>query len=476
MGQFIRYLFLESYSIRKIIFSFSGIGLIIGISERLLKRKHRLWPLILVLSLKILLFIPLDYFLLMHPGIDPTTDKAVQIYCFWRDVLMSAFFIWTYGGNNGKTGLTLFLGEMSATIFTIPVLMLVNLMEGRAMITEVNDVFLPVDLLMPVLTWMVWLLLRRMVDAYSWRFRAWKPKHERLLWAGFMLYVFSASIYSTASDMVAGTIHGLVMIHQLWGIVFMGALITWTVLRQKKENRFHEQLEYQMGTQGTYEALMKRRQKMTAANREDILRRIDAFEKAIVERRSMEEKDALAFLEQLRRDADLLDTDGNGWSGDVVIDAVLRLKKQELEELGATVDFRCVSFQRNQSGGAEKPQRGDMEFLIPGMLGLLCDEWMDQYRKAGPGGFANTCVLQIHRIKGQLVIEMNVKRGWDKKRLRDLKRLAARAGGVMKSGAETGNVPFGMRLFTDRRTWQAEGRYGEESTNGCMILVPWGDK
>ena len=103
MGQFIRYLFLESYSIRKILFSFSGIGLIIGISERLLKRKHRLWPLILVLSLKILLFIPIDYFLLMHPGIDPTTDKAVQIYCFWRDVLMSAFFIWTYGGNNGKT-------------------------------------------------------------------------------------------------------------------------------------------------------------------------------------------------------------------------------------------------------------------------------------------------------------------------------------------------------------------------------------
>lgn len=245
MGQFIRYLFLESHSIRKIIFSFSGLGLIIGISEKLLKRKHRLWPLVLVLALKILLFIPFDYFLLVHPEIDAATDMRVQIYCFWRDVLMSGFFIWTYGGNDGKTGLTLFMGEMSATVFTIPIMMLVNMVERRAVITEISDVFLPADLLMPVLTWMVWLFLRRLVDACARRYRAWKPKHQWILWAGFMIYVFSASIYSTASDMVAGTIRGLLVVHQMWGIVLMGALVAWIVLRQKRENRIHEQLKGQ---------------------------------------------------------------------------------------------------------------------------------------------------------------------------------------------------------------------------------------
>ena len=431
MKELLRYLFLESMTTRQVIYAFTGQVLIFYQADKMLVRRHSRIPLIICLIVKTLMFYPTELYFHLHPMLDAKTHTGLILYTLWRDCIITGLFLWTYAGNRGKEGTALFIGETEATLLTFPAIALLNFLEGRPSLTELPYPFMLPDLLIPVLFWLEWRLVRRPVLSMVEKYRAWKPKYPLVLRVLFMVYWFSASFSGVALEVMQSVHGGLILHHQLFGGAGMAVLMIWLIYQERQTAVQHEYLVKQAAFARAYDQIFERNRAAAEKVQEQISRQTAELSLQAEAGKTPEAEQMKSYLEQLQKEAALLQT-GSVYCGNHLVDAVLCMEQQVLEKLGYQADFRCVNV----------PERMEDRSLLPQVLELVCEEWLEQQKtgKAGSkkheGEDAGTCRLQITAARGQILVEASVYRKWKRERRRLLESLIADGGGMLFQSQE----------------------------------------
>lgn len=400
---------------RQIVFAFTGQFIGICMAERLMKRKRPLIPLVLYTMCKTVVLLPLTEYFLGHPEIFAFTEFDLLVFGYWRDLINIILFVWTYSGNYGKEGAGILLSELTTMLCTVPVLMLVNRLEGRAALQEVIGVLMPADILIPVLSGLIWLLISRSVSPLAMKFRKWVPKRRWIPWGIFIIYVLSTAKISSGVEILERGIAGFVLVHQLWGIALAGTLIYLMLLRQRQEEFRHELLVKQVQFAETCSLALKRRKEDTEEMRTQIELQMSTLREKLTSGGIPEEERIRGYIADLCRDQQKM-LHGGVFCGNLSVDTVLVFWQQKLNNHGLITDFRCDGIPEELKN-AEK---------ISQILELVCAELMEQH-----AGVDKKCGLHAVLTKGQLVISSNVGKRWKRSRRLLLKALLREMDGSM---------------------------------------------
>ena len=452
MKELLRYLFLESMTTRQVIYAFTGQVLIFYQADKMLVRRHSRIPLIICLIVKTLMFYPTELYFHLHPMLDAKTHTGLILYTLWRDCIITGLFLWTYAGNRGKEGTALFIGETEAALLTFPAIALLNFLEGRPSLTELPYPFMLPDLLIPVLFWLEWRLVRRPVLSMVEKYRAWKPKYPLVLRVLFMVYWFSASFSGVALEVMQSVHGGLILHHQLFGGAGMAVLMIWLIHQERQAALQHEYLVKQSAFARAYDQIFERNRAAAEKVQEQISRQTEELSLQAEAGKTPEAEQMKSYLEQLQKEAALLQT-GSVYCGNHLVDAVLCMEQQMLEKLGYQADFRCVNV----------PERMEDTSALPQILELVCEEWMEQHRspktdcRQHEGDEDGICRLQITAARGQLVITVNADGKWKRSRRRLLEGILAQAGGELLTGKKAGTEGSIVILPLDRDDTDTQG-------------------
>ena len=447
MKEMLYYLIVESTVTRQVIYAFTGQVLIFYLADKMLVCRHNRIPLIICLIIKTLIYYPTELYFHLHPELNAATHPGILLYGFWRDIIITSLFLWTYSRNRGKAGLSLLIGETGMVLLTFPVIALLNFLEGRDTLTALSYPFMAADLLIPVLFGMIWWIIRRPVLAMAARYRAWRPKRPVLLWAVFLLYWLSSSVTGLAAEVMTTRSSQLLMVHRAWGAAGMVMLTVWLLYQEKQEEIRHDYLIKQAAFASAYDRVLEKNRMAAEKMQQQIHEQMEELSQRTLDGSRLEQDQLRDYLEQLREEAAALQISGV-YCGNYLVDAVLCMEQQMLEKLGYRADFRCVNVPEHMEDTATLPQ----------IVELVCEEWMEQKKGrnarawSGSSENENICHLQIMAARGQILITANIPGKWNRARKKLLKEfLAAREG-----------------VFADNKD------VVKHSDNGqvCTILIP----
>lgn len=318
------FLFCESESTRSILMGIVSVSFLLALSDRLMDRKHSRLPFILLQFVKFGMAYFIEWHALTKTGFDAAADAKFLVYSVWRDTLNVALFLWTYGGNGGKTGLTLFLEELGVTVLLFPLMYLINFVERRPSLTQWPASFHMADLLLPVLAFLIWKVIEKPFSKIAKKYRNWKPRRTWLMWTVTIVYSASSSLISTGSEFSVRGMNRLLMMHQLCGLTFMGLLMVWLMYQQHLETERQRFLVRQVKVLGTYDQIV-------AANRHNIERirqqlKQDVSVNALWTNENAD-KVVDSYLAQLRQDASALQ-ERNAYCSDLLINVILQAQEQ----------------------------------------------------------------------------------------------------------------------------------------------------
>lgn len=204
MSDFLYYLFIQGPTTRKVIYSLTGQVLIIWMCEKTLQRRRSLLTLMICQIIKLLALYPMDYYLLQSPGMSTEAVSMLRVFTFFWNCLSFGLVPWIYEGNHGKAWLVLFAGELIFTLLSFPVLLCVGLIEKRPDVIEMGGSLLPGDFLIPVLVWLIWKIVWKLLRIPAERFGKWIPRYQWILWISMFLIFFSNSILMQDKKFDAG--------------------------------------------------------------------------------------------------------------------------------------------------------------------------------------------------------------------------------------------------------------------------------
>ena len=453
MQAIIRYILYESTITREVIYALSTQILIFYIADHMMVRKRPLAPVFICFVLKVLMFFPTELYFLSHPELNAATNTGMILYSFWRDILTTGLFLWTYGGNSGKEGLSIMICETGIVVMTMPIMVILNYVEGRESLTEFAVPLKWMDLLIPVLFWGVWRIIRRPIIGLTEKYRRWRPRYSFAMWGIFFIYWLTSCLTSTAGELGAAKGEtGLVRTHQAWGIAGMMLLMAWLLYQQRQEAMRHEYLTKQSAFAQAYHQIFERNRTIAAGMQEQIGMQMDALSLQQSDTDTAGTEQIRSYLEQLRGEVGKLQTGGT-YCGNYLVDAVLCLQQQIIEEQGLSTQFQCVNV----------PVRMSNEAILPQILELVCEEWLEQKKNGSRGSDAerhsdsngeDTCRIRITGARGQIIVASNIYRRWKNSRRKILKDLLAEAGGVYQAGKEK-----------DRK---------QQDSRECIIMLPAG--
>ena len=432
----IHFVVFESISTRKIIYSLSGQAVIIWLSERFLRRRHTLAPFVICMLAKTSLFYVFDYFSLLHPAVNMNSDLTVRICISLLNMITTALFLWTYEGNDGKSGPTILFVEVCTGIITFHLLIVVNIIEKRPVATEVAGTLHPLDFLIPVLIGAIWRLTDRRLDSLANRYRTWIPRRQWLLWFLFFIFWFSGNILTDGTEFASGNTALHYLFYYFWVVVVMGFVALWLWYQSKREKQRLSDMQKQLQLCETYETILERNTELSRKMTEDINIQVKRFEKQLSCLGGEQNIQIQCFLKQLKTDTQQLLSDGI-FSGNIGIDAILYKWKQDIENRGGMVEIKC--------GGISAEGNKTLS-LLPQILDMICEEWIDQHFAGQienadseeniwdetnlPLGLDMVFRLSITEIKKQLLISANLSGKWRlfiqrKKRCSNICRTAA---------------------------------------------------
>ena len=431
MRDMLHFLIYESLTTRKIIYILSGTWVLLWFLEKLLERKRSLAPLVISLVIKALCFFVVDYYLLLHPGIDPTSDTVLRMGIFSMNLLSTVLCFWVYGGNYGKTGIAAVIGEMIIAIYSIPALVFVNLIEKRPAVGELIGTFHPADLLLPVAVTAVWWITKKPAESLAARYRRWVPKHQWLLWVSFFLFTYFSNIIGAGSEFASGKFNLYANVYQFTGMFMMGMLMIWLWYQQHREDQRRIEVEEQLAILKKHETVLQKNTEMAGRIREDIRLQTEQLERQIERMDPEETGQVQAFLKQLKTDMQGMKADA-GISGDPMIDSILSKWEKQIEGRGGRVDYQC---------GGLRSRQGVDSSLLAQMLELLCEEWYDEHfsDRAGDEQTASELSESVLRVKmiekrEQLLLSANLSGSWKRRRWKQFKDRLNSAGGSVVGG------------------------------------------
>ena len=431
MVDLLHFLVFESPTTRKIIYSFTGQVLILWICEKALWRRRSLVPIAICLAIKALTFYPMDYYLLLHPGMGADVVYNLRIFTFVWNCITFGLMLWTYEGNYGKTWVTLFAAEVIYTVLSFPILMGVGFMEGRSDLKKLGGPLLPGDFLIPVLTWVVWRVTRKYIEMLGERLRRWTPKYPGIVWFITFAIFFSNNILTKGTEFAESNNENHISVYQFWGMLLVGLLMIWLWYRQRRENQRRSDLEQQLRFCETYDTILTKNAAIQKSLREDILQQVADVEKQLAQGDAdntfREQPQIRQFLTQLSQDTQQLKPEGL-FSGNMMIDSVLYKWRNAIEEKGGEVDYQCADL----SDMGKEPL-----LFLPQILELICEEWFDQHfsPSGGTKRFKEAKVtvfrLKMTVMKEQILISTDLPEKWDRKRKRQFTDRVRKIGGVV---------------------------------------------
>ena len=439
MNELVHFLFHQSENTRAVLYAFTGQFLIYYMAEKMLVRRHSRIPLYICLIIKTLMVYPTELYFLAHPELNAAESLGFFIYSSWRDTIVTGLSLWTYSRNNGKTGLTFVIGEMGAVLITLPIIVVLNILEKRSSPVYIAGPFMLPDLLIPVIFGVIWIAIRKPLLKIAQRYRNWKPRHPGLLWGLFFLYWFSSIVSQSGSELVKGASGRLMLLHQIWCIVLMGLLMGWLLYQQREENERHAYLLKQDALAKAYDRILGKNRETAENLQRQIREQTEQLSRHAQEGERPESGQMHAYLKELQEEAGNLQISGV-YCGNYLVDAVLCMEQQMLEKLGYQADFRCVNVPEHMEDTATLPQ----------IVELVCEEWMEQKkgRNARAGSSSsenkNICHLQITAARGQILITANIPGKWNRGRQRLLKGLISGRGGSFLTGQQKRSPETGM--------------------------------
>ena len=427
----LQYLFFESVVTRNTIYSLTTLVLIFYLADKMLERHHSRIPVIAAMIVKTLMWYPFELYFHVHPELDPDSNPAMIIYSFWRVLIVTGLFVWTYSNNRGKSGLTMIIGETGVALLTFPVLAVLNFIERRPSLTQMAYPFMALDLLMPLLFWLMWKIIKRPALYLAARYRAWSPKRPWMLWSLFLLYWASAAVSGAAEETTNRELNNYMYYHQIWGAGAMVLFMVWILYQEKQESVRHEYLMKQASLAGTYDRIIEKNRASAAGMQQQIREQMDEISRQVQSGRQVESTQIQNFLEQLRQEAGSLQIE-SVYCGNYLVDAVLCMQGEMLEKLGYRKDFECVGV----------PAEMEDQSLVPQILELIFEEWLEQHDNRNASEEKQTmgdesekvCRLSITGTGGQLLITANISRRWHAGRRRLMKRLLVGCEGVFNEG------------------------------------------
>ena len=411
--------------------------MILCLADQMLVRTHDRKLLIVCLTIKTFMLYPIELYFYLHPVIDSASRAGMIIYCFWRALVITGTFLWTYSGNDGKTGLGLVICETAAVLITFPALAVLNYIEHRPSAAELSYPFMVLDLLMPLLFWLMWRAVRRPVLFITGKYRAWSPKHSWLLWTPFLIYWFTSTYTDMSSEAMYNSDRHM-HTHQLWGIAGTAIMAVWILCQEKQERVRHEYLMKQASLAGTYDRIIERNRTSAAGMQQQIREQMDEISRQVQSGAQVGSDQIKTYLEQLQQEAAELQIEGV-YCGNYLVDAVLCMQGEMLEKLGYRKDFECVGV----------PAEMEDQSLVPQILELIFEEWLEQHEKKT--NIENVCRLRITGKGGQLLITANISGRWHAGRRRLMKDLLSEKEGVFEAGKSK----------------------REQQTGECIILLPF---
>ena len=433
MKEILYYLIVGSDVTRTVIYSLSTVGLLLWMLDKLLSRKHSRTLLIVCLVLKALSWYPTELYYYLHPELNAVADMWLLIFSSWKNLIITGVFLWTYSGNEGKAGIADVICETMVVLFTFPVIFILNFIEGRPSLTTIEYPFEILDMLMPFLLWILWRAVRKPALFLAARYRAWRPKHPGLLWSLFLAYAVTSNFAGTAAEINNSRLNRLILEHQLWGAAAMILLMYWIMCQEKRTRLQHEYLLRQAALLGAYDRVIDKNRDTASEVQNQIREQVDEIRKKAQCEEQMGSVQIRTYLEQLQQEAERLQVKGV-YCGNYLIDAVLCMQGETIEQRGYRPDFVCYNV----------PVKMEDQALVPQILGLLCEEWLDQHEKGKKSDErrntgadeAGICRLRITGAGGQLLITTNIVGHWSRGGKAIMKDLLAEREGMLLEGKD----------------------------------------
>ena len=437
MKDLLTYLIFNSITTRKIIYSLTGQILIIWLSEHLLYRRRKLAPFVICLHIKLLAIYAFDYYTLLHPNMDAAANSTVLLCTYFLNLMSTVMFLWTYEGNSGKTILASVIDELIATIYMGLVLILVNFIERRPGLGEMGGQLHPLDILIPLFTWILWKVTRKGLESLTAFYKRWEPRHQWVLWIGSFLFTLISNVFSGSADVSVGSYGERIFLYQFWGMVAIGLLMIWLWYQQHRENRRYADIEEQLRLLKNHEMIFQKNTEITRELRESIHQQMELLERQLEHMQPDTEEQTQVFLRQLKSDMQRMERD-ESLTGDIMIDSVLAKWKDLIERKGGRVDYEC--------GGILYLKGLDVSLLAQ-MLELIYEEWFDQHFPDNSGGDysafdASGPVLRLKMTtkREQLLISVNLSGKWKRKHWKQLRDRLERTDGSLVDNGEEGVV------------------------------------
>ena len=269
---------------------------------------------------------------------------------FWINFFTCFLFYVVFQGGVLKVMIATIIAEAMISILVLPGVMVVNLLEGREVMTTFGGIFEPADLLAWVISWGLMALLSPVVVPFLKRYRNYQPKHRKLLSVLFGFY-FLSSRFPEGQWFQEQVLYDSFFI--LFHLVCVGGIILliwfWNRCSQIRIQREQEFLHFQMrlmedhyGALQQQIARMDHSRKIIDGQMEELMRVLE--QEPVPSEKKARSSRIEAYLGELRKAYEEIRT--GIYCKDWLVDAVLCCQEENARRQGIEVEYHIQGYDR----------------------------------------------------------------------------------------------------------------------------------
>ena len=356
-----------------------GATFIIGKVE---ERRQSYWKIAIFWAIKVFIQIVMcNYVLVVLYGETEWLGTLRLIVAWIYAILVYVAYCWMFKGDPLHIAIVAFIADLIVSFTGLVSIAFVNLIRGNADIWLLIDKFQITDIFMPIIFSIIVGGVCKISSSILEKLKKWEPKHKKILWTIFVLYIFGASLSNLDSyqEMTLSIVMGII----LYGV----AVIVFAMIAIKYGNKLEKeqralQLKQRMMEshyeimQGQIQRIEKSRE-VIAWQMEDILKTKD---------QTYKDGKIKQYLEQLKEDYE--EIRAGVFCDNWMVDAVICSQKEQLMQKGITLE--CAIH------GLELKKIQEQDFI---QLLIILFSYVEEVSEN------STVRISIKGIKNQLMIE-----------------------------------------------------------------------
>ena len=210
-----------------------GATFIIGKVE---ERRQSYWKIAIFWAIKVFIQIVMcNYVLVVLYGETEWLGTLRLIVAWIYAILVYIAYCWMFKGDPLHIAIVAFIADLIVSFTGLVSIAFVNLIRGNADIWLLIDKFQITDIFMPIIFSIIVGGVCKISSSILEKLKKWEPKHKKILWTIFVLYIFGASLSNLDSyqEMTLSIVMGII----LYGV----AVIVFAMIAIKYGNKLEKE-------------------------------------------------------------------------------------------------------------------------------------------------------------------------------------------------------------------------------------------